>query len=104
MQGFTRVKTSMTESATVMREMGKRASDISSIVDTINLIAERTNLLSLNASIEAARQEMPARLCGGGGGDPEPCRSVGQGNVRHRGHHQGTAGGRREASTRLTKG
>ena len=39
----------------VMREMGKRTGDISSIVDTINLIAERTNLLSLNASIEAAR-------------------------------------------------
>ena len=38
-----------------MREMGKRTADISSIVDTINLIAERTNLLSLNASIEAAR-------------------------------------------------
>ena len=55
MQGFTRVKESMTQSATVIREMGKRASDISSIVDTINLIAERTNLLSLNASIEAAR-------------------------------------------------
>ena len=38
-----------------MREMGKRTNEISSIVDTINLIAERTNLLSLNASIEAAR-------------------------------------------------
>jgi methyl-accepting chemotaxis protein len=38
-----------------MREMGKRANDITTIVDTINLIAERTNLLSLNASIEAAR-------------------------------------------------
>src|SRR5262245_38991693 len=35
--------------------MWKRASEISSIVDTIDLIAERTNLLSLNASIEAAR-------------------------------------------------
>ena len=45
----------MAQSSTVMREMGKRTSDISSIVDTINLIAERTNLLSLNASIEAAR-------------------------------------------------
>ena len=45
----------MAQSATVIREMGKRANDISSIVDTINLIAERTNLLSLNASIEAAR-------------------------------------------------
>src|SRR5687768_18481970 len=31
------------------------ASEINSIDDTINLIAERTNLLSLNASIEAAR-------------------------------------------------
>ena len=31
---------SMTQSATVIREMGKRANDISSIVDTINLIAD----------------------------------------------------------------
>ena len=54
-QGFARVKESMAQSATVIREMGKRANEISSIVDTINLIAERTNLLSLNASIEAAR-------------------------------------------------
>ena len=45
----------MLQSATVMKEMGKRTNDIGSIVDTINLIAERTNLLSLNASIEAAR-------------------------------------------------
>src|SRR4029079_5656355 len=51
--GFARVRESMTQSATVIREMGKRAGDISGIVDTINLIAERTNLLSLNASIEA---------------------------------------------------
>jgi methyl-accepting chemotaxis protein len=35
--------------------MGKRAGEIGGIVNTINLIAERTNLLSLNASIEAAR-------------------------------------------------
>jgi methyl-accepting chemotaxis protein len=55
MQGITRLRDSMLQSATVMREMGKRTSDISTIVDTINLIAERTNLLSLNASIEAAR-------------------------------------------------
>jgi methyl-accepting chemotaxis protein len=45
----------MAQSAGVMREMGKRTGDITTIVDTINLIAERTNLLSLNASIEAAR-------------------------------------------------
>ena len=54
-QGMGRLRESMAQSATVMREMGKRANEISGIVDTINLIAERTNLLSLNASIEAAR-------------------------------------------------
>src|SRR5262249_17724958 len=54
-QGIGRLRDSMAQSATVMREMGKRTGEISSIVDTINLIAERTNLLSLNASIEAAR-------------------------------------------------
>ena len=54
-QGIGRLRDSMTQSATVIREMGKRTSEISTIVDTINLIAERTNLLSLNASIEAAR-------------------------------------------------
>jgi methyl-accepting chemotaxis protein len=54
-QGISRMRDSMTQSAAVMREMGKRTGDITSIVDTINLIAERTNLLSLNASIEAAR-------------------------------------------------
>ena len=54
-QGISRMRESMVQSAAVMREMGKRTGDITSIVDTINLIAERTNLLSLNASIEAAR-------------------------------------------------
>ena len=54
-QGFGRVRESMSQSAGVIREMGKRANEIGSIVDTIDLIAERTNLLSLNASIEAAR-------------------------------------------------
>src|SRR6185436_19427938 len=54
-QGFGRVRESVSQSTTVIRDMGRRARDISSIVDTINLIAERTNLLSLNASIEAAR-------------------------------------------------
>ena len=50
-----RVRESIGQSASVIREMGKRTGDISGIVATINLIAERTNLLSLNASIEAAR-------------------------------------------------
>lgn len=36
-------------------ELSKESSAISSIIETINEIAEETNLLSLNASIEAAR-------------------------------------------------
>ena len=39
----------------VIKEMGKRSEEIGDIVQTINMIADRTNLLSLNASIEAAR-------------------------------------------------
>ena len=54
-QGIGRLRETMAQSSSVMKEMGKRTGEISSIVDTINLIAERTNLLSLNASIEAAR-------------------------------------------------
>ena len=54
-QGIGRLRDAMSQSSTVMKEMGKRTSDITSIVATINMIAERTNLLSLNASIEAAR-------------------------------------------------
>ena len=45
----------MGQSASVVKNMGKHAGEIGGIVNTINLIAERTNLLSLNASIEAAR-------------------------------------------------
>ena len=54
-EGILKVRESMRASSKVMKEMNQRAGDISSIVDTINLIAERTNLLSFNASIEAAR-------------------------------------------------
>lgn len=54
-QGFSRVSESMNDSAGAVRQLGQRTLEISGIVDTITLIAERTNLLSLNASIEAAR-------------------------------------------------
>ena len=53
--GIGRVSQAMVQSTGVMRELNRQTGEISSIVDTINLIAERTNLLSLNASIEAAR-------------------------------------------------
>jgi methyl-accepting chemotaxis protein len=55
MQGMLRVRSAMEQSAGVIREMGKRSEEIGGIVNTINIIAERTNMLSLNASIEAAR-------------------------------------------------
>src|SRR5690606_680492 len=54
-EGIGRVSKAMDNSTSVMRELNKQTSQIGSIVDTINVIAERTNLLSLNASIEAAR-------------------------------------------------
>jgi hypothetical protein len=49
------VRLAMLESSQAIKEMGKRSEDIGDIVQTVNLIADRTNLLSLNASIEAAR-------------------------------------------------
>ena len=49
------IRQAMQASSSVIREMGKRSEEIGDIVQTINLIADRTNLLSLNASIEAAR-------------------------------------------------
>lgn len=42
-------------SAEKVREMGKRSAEIHSIVETIQDIAAQTNLLALNAAIEAAR-------------------------------------------------
>ncbi len=42
-------------SASVIGELGKRSDEIGQIVETISGIAEQTNLLALNAAIEAAR-------------------------------------------------
>src|SRR5204863_1807358 len=53
--GLGGIRQAMQESSAVIKEMGKRSEEIGDIVQTINLIADRTNLLSLNASIEAAR-------------------------------------------------
>ncbi|MBR1807324.1 MAG: MCP four helix bundle domain-containing protein [Selenomonadaceae bacterium] len=46
---------SVTESAEVIRQLAARSEEISNISDTISGIAEQTNLLALNAAIEAAR-------------------------------------------------
>ena len=52
-QGIGRLRDSMVQSSTVMREMGKRTNGISSIVD--HQRSRNGPMLSLNASIEAAR-------------------------------------------------
>ena len=49
------IAASVTESAEVIRELAARSEEISQISDTISGIAEQTNLLALNAAIEAAR-------------------------------------------------
>jgi len=50
-----RIATSVTQSAQVVYALGERSKAISGIVRTIREIADQTNLLALNAAIEAAR-------------------------------------------------
>ncbi len=45
----------VTDSAQVVRELGEHSREISSVVGIIKEVAEQTNLLALNAAIEAAR-------------------------------------------------
>ncbi|MEL6116407.1 methyl-accepting chemotaxis protein [Photobacterium sp. SP02] len=49
------VSDSMKESARIINELREHSEKISSVVDVINSISEQTNLLALNAAIEAAR-------------------------------------------------
>lgn len=46
---------SVTESSTAIDSLGQRGQQIGSIIETIEDIADQTNLLALNAAIEAAR-------------------------------------------------
>ena len=54
-QEMERIANSVTDSAEVIQALGERSRAISGIVQTIREIADQTNLLALNAAIEAAR-------------------------------------------------
>jgi methyl-accepting chemotaxis protein len=54
-KGMETIKDKVDLSAQKVREMGQRSEQIGTIVETIDDIASQTNLLALNAAIEAAR-------------------------------------------------
>jgi methyl-accepting chemotaxis protein len=53
--GMGRIKSSVNATAVKVTELGVKSDQIGAIVETIDDIAEQTNLLALNAAIEAAR-------------------------------------------------
>lgn len=55
LSGMQSIKEKVGVSADKVQEMGKRSEEIGAIVETIEDIASQTNLLALNAAIEAAR-------------------------------------------------
>jgi len=54
-EGMERIKEKVFEAAQKIRELGEQSAKIGEIVQVIDDIAEQTNLLALNAAIEAAR-------------------------------------------------
>ena len=54
-QGINRIAEVVTKSAITIEELGKSSDQIGAIIKVINEIADQTNLLALNAAIEAAR-------------------------------------------------
>lgn len=54
-QGFKQLATTVTHSSEIVSELQSRSTNILKVVNVINEIADQTNLLALNAAIEAAR-------------------------------------------------
>ncbi|MBI4733885.1 MAG: methyl-accepting chemotaxis protein, partial [Rubrobacteridae bacterium] len=54
-EGMHRIKSSVLDTAYKIETLGEKSSQIGEIIEVINDIAEQTNLLALNAAIEAAR-------------------------------------------------
>jgi methyl-accepting chemotaxis protein len=54
-KGMNNIRSRVTQSVNKIQDMGKQSAKIGDIVDTIEDIASQTNLLALNAAIEAAR-------------------------------------------------
>ncbi len=54
-EGMSAINETVSSSAASVRELGKRVEQIGKIINVINDIADQTNLLALNAAIEAAR-------------------------------------------------
>jgi len=53
--GMTSISNTVSELASIIRELGNSSQEIGNIINVIDDIAEQTNLLALNAAIEAAR-------------------------------------------------
>jgi len=54
-EGMSKISRSVSDSSKIIEELGRNSAQIGEIVKVINEIAEQTNLLALNAAIEAAR-------------------------------------------------
>jgi len=54
-EGMNAINDAVTASANAVQELGKRGEQIGEVIQVINDIADQTNLLALNAAIEAAR-------------------------------------------------